>query len=98
MASLRLIRSLMNRDLSHLLSLWFVPSGEAHGAALEGHTGYVSSVALSPDGGLLASASGDHTVRLWSVPSGEAHGAALEGGLLASASGDKTVRLWSPAH
>lgn len=38
---------------------------------LEGHTGWVSAVAFSQDGSLLASASGDQTVRLWNPATGQ---------------------------
>jgi WD40 repeat protein len=37
---------------------------------LEGHTGWVSSVAFSSDGSRVVSGSGDHTVRIWYAVSG----------------------------
>ncbi|MEO4001938.1 c-type cytochrome [Mesorhizobium sp. CAU 1732] len=74
-------------------------------SVLEGHKAPVVSLALSPDGSSLASASWDGTVRLWPLDGGAPHileghqgnvnaVAFLSGGTLASAGHDATVILW----
>ena len=82
---------------------------ESHGAprGVIAHEGGVTSLALSPDASLLASAGYDRTVRLWRVSDGRlagvlrGHGGTIwsvawspDGRWLASAGEDKTIRIW----
>src|ERR1700730_15000171 len=71
------------------------------------HAGAVSSVALSPDGKLLATCAADKRVHLWDLEAGKELGPfpalkdvvlalafAPDGKTLVSAGADKTIRFW----
>jgi cytochrome c len=77
--------------------------------SFEGHTAPIVSLAVSPDGKWLASASWDRTIRLWPLAGGEprtleghnqnVNGVAFtrDGKFLVSASYDLTLRVWPMA-
>src|SRR5439155_16382321 len=85
--------------------LWLTRGQEL--ATLRGHQGLVRSLALSPDGTLLASGGEDHQIRVWDAATYQLRltldghtdtvnsvAFAPDNTLLASASADHTVRLW----
>ena len=90
-----------------MVHLWDVMTGE-HKEAFTGHTEGVQTLALSPDGGTIASGSRDHTIRFWDVTTGEQKEILIvqgeiiwdltfspDGLTLASGGDDGPIRLWS---
>jgi WD40 repeat protein len=86
---------------------WNVTEGKLV-RVLEGHSDAIYSVALSPDGQVLATGSYDQKIKLWDTERGQelntlsGHNGAVfglafrpDGKILASASADRTVKLWN---
>jgi cytochrome c len=87
------------------IAIW-TPGRQQPDQVFEGHTAPIVSLAVSPDGTRLASASWDHTVRIWSLDDGshqvlEGHsqnvnGVAFtaDGRSLVSVGYDRELRIW----
>lgn len=86
--------------------MWDLETGKVD-RRLQGHTGKISSVAVSPDGWFVVSGAGDNTLRLWDAETGNvvrrfvghtdmvtAVVFSPDGSRLLSGSRDRTVRLW----
>jgi WD40 repeat protein len=91
---------------NNTVRVWNAASGQEV-FSLKGHDHVVDSVAFSPDGERLVSASQDKTIKTWDTQSGQetltlkGHSSHIwsvafspEGRRLASASSDRTVRIW----
>jgi len=99
---------LVTGDQAGVLTLRDMKTGRAE-VAWQAHGDWILSLAISPDGTLLASAGADRLVRIWSLASRKRLFSLLghdgkvlsvdfsaDGSRLASASEDKTVRIWNP--
>lgn len=97
---------LISASRDRTIKLWHLETG-ASIRTLEGHTGAIYSIAISPDCKTIASGSEDKTVRLWHLETGELIGTftghteqvnavafSRDGQTLVSGSHDKTIKIW----
>ena len=58
---------LITSGRGHFVDLWD-PQSQTQLATLQGHSGQVIGIAVSPDGKWIASSGEDHEVRVWLMP------------------------------
>ncbi|MGK3963275.1 TIR domain-containing protein [Sorangium sp. So ce118] len=103
--TLQFPRGLPRTRLRHPVRMW---TGEER--TLYGHSAWVTSCALSPDGQRIVSASSDRTLKVWDLATGrllsnlEGHSAWVtacalspDGQRIVSASSDRTLKVWDLA-
>ncbi|KAJ5133506.1 hypothetical protein N7526_004871 [Penicillium atrosanguineum] len=96
------------RLFDNTINIWGLTTGQC-ASTLKGHRDSVTSIAWSPDGSRLVSASDDRTVKIWDPTTGqcastlEGHRDSVrsiawspDGSRLASASNDNTIKIWDP--
>jgi WD40 repeat protein len=102
------VKERFRNEKDHTIRIWDPETGQCL-KVLNGHTGYISRLALSPDGRLVVSGSDDRTIRVWNVATGlclqtlAGHQFSVlsvsitpDGRTVISGSEDGTVRTWNP--
>jgi WD40 repeat protein len=100
-----------SQEADNLVRIFDADTGQPAGPPLRGHERHVQSIAYSPDGDRIATASSDKAIRIWDAHTAQPVGVPLrghedvvngvayspDGHRIASASSDKTIRFWD-AH
>jgi WD40 repeat protein len=100
-------RNNRNNRNDHAVKLWSLPEGRPL-ATLAGVEGEVQSLAIAPDGKLLAVSAGDYVISFWELPGGRLIGSleqkesgaralsfTADGKLLAAGMRNNSIELWS---
>ncbi len=100
-------RLLVSGSEDTTVKVWELSTGQPI-CTITGHSNFVNSIAISPDGKFIASC-GDDIIKLWQLSTGEevhtlsGHSGVIhsvtfspDGQMLASGANDKMIKLWNP--